>query len=408
MRVFFIIIVLFVAAVAMAVSARFDPGNVVFFYPPYRVDLSLNLFVGFAIVLFAVFYAVLRLMRNTVQLPQRVAQYRLRQREKRAYRALRSALQAYFEGRYGHAEKQAQESQELPEAAGLSYLVAARSAHRMSEFARRDEWLRRADAVGGLRTARLMTEAECLVDARDGTRALEVVAQLHAAGARHIQSLRLALKANQYAAQWDEVLRLLRVLNKRDAIHPAAARQIKIVAYRALLDARVSDGYSLIAFWQDVPQVDRRVPDIALAAAQCFNRAELGFQARMILESVLVQEWDPRLVAEFGRCIEQNSNSQIERAERWFASRPGDASLQYALGMLCVRAGLWGKAQIYLNGALSDDRDGSLAGCIHLQMARMFESIGDKEEAATHFREAALAPDGLALPDTSTGARSGV
>lgn len=390
MRIFFIIIVLFAAAVGVALSARFDPGNVVFFYPPYRVDLSLNLFVGFAILFFAVLYAALRLIRNTVQLPQRVAQYRLRQREKRAYRALRGALQAYFEGRYGHAEKQAQEAQGLPEAAGLSSLVGARAAHRMSEFTRRDEWLRRADSAGGLRTARLMTEAECLVDARDSARALDVVSQLHAAGARHIQSLRLALKANQYAAQWDEVLRLLRMLNKRDAIHPAAAHQIKIVAYRALLDARTSDGYSLIAFWQDVPQPDRRLPDIALAAAQAFNRAQLGYQARMILEPALAQVWDARLVEEFGHCVEQNSNSQIERAERWLASHPGDASLQYALGMLCVRAGLWGKAQIYLNGALSDDRETSLAGRVHLEMARMFESIGDKEEAATHFREAAL------------------
>jgi HemY protein len=403
MRFFLIVVVLFAAAVGLALALSADPGNVVVFYPPYRIDLSLNLFLLIELAMFVVVYGIIRLARGTVQMPQRVATYRQRQSEKRASRALRAALQAHFEGRYGHAEREADEAQELAETAGLAALVAARSAHRMREYARRDEWLRRAEADPALRAARLMTEAECLVDAHDGKRALAVVEQLHAAGARHIQSLRLALKAHQYAGDWDAVLRLLRTLNKRDALHPTAARQIKTLAYRGLFAARGDDAHALLGLWQTVPQVDRRISDVALVAAQAFNAAGLGPQARAVIESALASEWDSRLAEEYARSGHnrdatsaggEDARGQIERAERWTRERPDEPSAFYALGALCARENLWGKAQTALRDALERSPEPRLATAIHVELGRVFEQIGETERAREAFRAAALVASG--------------
>jgi len=391
MRAYFIGLLAFALAVGLALSAKFDPGNVVFFFPPYRVDLSINLFAVIAFVTFLVLFAIVRVAQKTMQLPARVADYRQRQREKRAFKALRGALQAFFEGRYGHAEAQARDALQLTEAAGLASLIAALSAHRMTEYVRRDEWLRRADSFAGLRAARLMTEAECLVDAHDGARALDAVSQMHAAGARHIQSLRLALKANQYAGHWEEVLRLLKTLGKRGGVHPVAARHIRAAAYRALLDVKGADSHGLRAFWHEVPAADRRIPDVALVAARAFNANGQGGTARSILEDALSLEWDPRLVGAYAECVEDGSLAQIDMAERWLSSHPSDAYLEYVLGVLCIREKLWGKARSYLEAALKDARDDVLAGRIHVEMARMFETLGDAPLAAHHFREAALA-----------------
>jgi len=411
MRFFLIGVVVFAAAVGLALGLSADPGNVVLFYPPYRIDLSLNLFLLIEVVAFVVVYALIRVAKKTVQMPQKVALYRQRQSEKRASRALRSALQAHFEGRYGHAEREAEDAQELPETAGLAALVAARSAHRMREYGRRDEWLRRAESDPGLRAAKLMTEAECLVDARDGTRALAVVEQLHAAGARHIQSLRLGLKAHQYAGEWDAVLKLLRTLNKRDALHPAAARQIKTLAYRALFAARGDDSHALLALWQSVPNVDKRIGDVALVAAQAFNAAGLGYQARVVIENALVAEWDPRLAEEYARSGDETVNAlfagqgrgreggaaaedarpQIERAERWTREHPDDASAFYALGALCAREKLWGKALKALGSALELSPDARLLTAINVELGRVYEQIEDPDKSREHFRAAALA-----------------
>ncbi len=407
MRFSLIGLLVFAAAVGLALTLSTDPGNVVVFYPPYRIDLSLNLFLLIEIVAFVLVYGLIRLAKKTVQMPQRVALYRQRQSEKRASRALRSALQAHFEGRYGHAEREAEGAQELPETAGLAALIAARSAHRMREYGRRDEWLRRAEADSGLRAAKLMTEVECLVDAREGTRALNVVEQLHAAGARHIQSLRLALKAHQYAGDWDAVLRLLRTLNKRDALHPAAARQMKTVAYRALFAARGDDPQALIGLWQSVPGGDKRVADVALVAARAFNAAALGYQARLVIENAIASEWDPRLAEEYAnsggsrtkpgdkagdgaaRSPSDDPHFQIERAERWVGAHPQDASASYALGALCARERLWGKAQAALKSALALAPDPRLASAIHLELATVYEAIDDAAASLVHYREAA-------------------
>jgi HemY protein len=408
MRYFLIGVVLFAAAVGLALGLSADPGNVVLFYPPYRIDLSLNLFLLIEVVVFVVVYALIRVAKKTVQMPQRVALYRQRQSEKRAWRALRGALQAHFEGRYGHAERDAEEAQELPETAGLAALVAARSAHRMREYGRRDQWLRRAEADPGLRAAKLMTEAECLVDARDGTRALAVVEQLHAAGARHIQSLRLALKAHQYAGEWEAVLRLLRTLNKRDALHPAAARQIKTLAYRALFAARGDDAHALSALWQSVPNADKRIGDVALVAARAFNAASLGYQARVVIEYALLAEWDPRLAEEYARSGDvvvnalvaqgrgrepgaDDSRPQIERAERWTREHPDDASAFFALGALCAREKLWGKALKALGTALELSPDARLLAALHFELGRVYEQIEAPDKSREHFRAAALA-----------------
>ncbi|MGE8510998.1 MAG: heme biosynthesis protein HemY, partial [Paraburkholderia terricola] len=43
---------LFAVAVVLAVVGRFDTGQVLLIYPPYRVDISLNLFVVGLVVLF--------------------------------------------------------------------------------------------------------------------------------------------------------------------------------------------------------------------------------------------------------------------------------------------------------------------------------------------------------------------
>src|SRR5450830_477316 len=128
MRLFLWLLALMAAAIGIAVTARFNPGNVVLFYPPYRVDLSLNFFVLLQVLLFVLLYLLVRAVRATVRMPAQVAAYRYRKRERDSNKGLREALKALFEGRFGHAEKAALRAAELDENAGLAALIGARAA----------------------------------------------------------------------------------------------------------------------------------------------------------------------------------------------------------------------------------------------------------------------------------------
>jgi HemY protein len=383
------------AAIGIAVTARFNPGNVVFFYPPHRIDLSLNLFVVLAALLFLLLHWLVRAINATLGMPQRVAAYRQRKREREGNRGLRDALKALFEGRFGHAEKAAMRAAELPENAGLAALIGARAAHRMREPVRRDAWLAGVVHDNALKTARLMTVTELRVDEHQPEQALEAVSELNASGQRHIHALQWSLKANQQARNWPEVLRLARILDKRKALHPALSSRLHEMAYEALLSEGTHDAESIRRLWATVPLEDRRKPYVAQQAAAAFNARGLHDEARVIAEDALKANWDDRLVRAYRESAGPAGSpallAQIENCESWMKERPHDAELALTLGSLCLRQKLWGKAQLYLEQALSNVTDPAMVQEAHLKLAQMHEALGQPEEAAAHFRQCALA-----------------
>jgi len=395
MRIFLWLLVLVATAVGLAVSARFNPGNVVLFYPPYRVDLSLNFFLLLLILLFVLVYGLLNAIRVTQQMPARVAQYRRGKRERESNKALREALKSLFEGRFGHSQKAAARASELPENAGLAALIGARAAHRLRQPDKRDAWLSRAEENQTLRTARLMTSIELLVDEDRPEAALDAVKELNQNGTRHIHALQLALKANQRAKNWPEVLHLTRSLDKNRALHPALSQRLKELAYEDLLADRSLDVEALRRVWSDVPADDRSKPPIALRAADAFNARGLHEEASVLIEKALAKDWDERLVRAYRESAAAEGSAallaQIERCEQWLNQRPNDAELALTLGTLCLRQNLWGKAQRHLEQALSDATEADSARDAHLKLAQLHESLGHAEQAALHYRQCALA-----------------
>jgi HemY protein len=388
-------LILFGLAVGLALGARFNVGNVVFFYPPYRIDLSLNFFLLLLALLFLTLYLLLGAIRATQRMPGRVAAYRREKREREGNRALRDALKALFEGRFGHAEKASARAAACPDNAGLSALIAARAAHRMSQFERRDTWLARAQSEAGLRIARLMTAIELSVDGHQPENALEAVNELNASGTRHIHALRLALRANQRAKNWPEVLRLVHLLDKRNALHSALSRRLRELAYEDMLSIQTHDAESIERAWLDIPAQDRVQASVAVRAVKAFNAAGLHDQARAAVEKALAFEWDDRLVRAYGESAAAEGSpallAQIERCEDWARVRPTDPELALALGTLCLRQKLWGKAQRHLEQALSDATESGTVREAHLKLAQLHEALGQTEQAASHYRQCALA-----------------
>lgn len=393
MRFFLWLLVLLATAIGLAVTARFNPGNVVLFYPPYRVDLSLNFFLLLTALVFLLVYAVIEAVRSTRDMPRKVASYRREKREREGNQALRDALKALFEGRFGHAEKAAARAAQSPDNAGLAALIGARAAHWMRQITRRDAWLAQAAATPALKAARLMTALELLVDEHQSEQALATVEELNASGTRHIHAQRLALKANQYAQNWPEVLRLTRALDKNHALHPSLSNRLRELAYADLLSVKPHDAESLRASWQAIPADDRLRAFVAVRAADAFNSRGLTDDARTLVEKALAAQWDERLVRAYRNCAAPAASStllaQIERCEAWSAVHPNDAQLALTLGTLCLRQKLWGKAQRHLEQALAHAADTVTRREAHLELAQLHEALDHADEAASHYRQSA-------------------
>ena len=387
---------LFAAAIGLAVLARFNPGNVVLFYPPYRVDLSLNFFLFLLTSGFALLFFLINTIRSTLDMPSRVSLYRLEKRQRESGRALLEALKAYLEGRYGQAEKSAARATQLPENEGLAALLAARSAHRLQQAGRRDAWLLQSQKDPALRNARLMTTIELLgEESRDSDGALLALEELNASGIRHIQALRLALRVNQHKRNWQEVLRLVRLLDKRQALHPALSQRLRDLSYESLLPTAAHDVDTLKNFWAKVPASDRTSPATAVVAASAYMSIGLQQDAASIIEKALAVNWDSRLLKAYRLCAAPEGSAtllaQIEFCENCLRAHPNDAELSLTLGAFCLRQKLWGKAQRHLDHALSDASERSTIQESHLRLGQLHEALNQPEVAANHYRQCAIA-----------------
>ena len=210
----------------------------------------------------------MRAVSATVRLPRQVREYRLARRREKARATLLEALQEYFAGRYARAEQAASASIQLGEHVRLSAVLAARAAHELRGYDRRDAYLAQAAGTNPEEDLpRIVTEAELLLEQRQYQEALE---RLKALPRKHTAALRLELKAQQQARNWEQVLLLAGELEKRNAFDAVQADQIRRYALAENLKRQALDSRSLEEAWRKVPQQERTNRRVAAAAAQCF------------------------------------------------------------------------------------------------------------------------------------------
>jgi HemY protein len=163
------------------------------------------------------------------------------------------------------------------------------------------------------------------------------------------------LRALQGAGRYAEIPPLVDQLVKRKVYGVREGEFVRAAAHAQELAARVLDGEGLRAYWAKLSDAEQRMPKIARAAARSFIALGGDREAAELLGRSLEREWNSDLVALYAQCRPADGAPQLEQAERWLALHSGDATLLYALGVLCERAQLWGKAQTYLEASLALD-----------------------------------------------------
>jgi HemY protein len=384
---------LFILATALAILGRIDDGHVMIIVAHQRIDFPLNLLVVAVVVGFIAFYTLLRFVRNIWTMPGRVAAYRQRARIAKGQAALRDAIGNLFAGRFPRAEKAARDATLLPENIEAASLIGATAAHRMHEFERRDAWLADIESRDW-QDARLTAKADMCADARDADGALAALSEMQAQGARRIYAQQIALRAHQQLKHWGEVLRLVKTLEKREAIHAAVAVRLRQLAGENLLRECRHNPDALIECWNNLPETEKTSPRLAELAAGLLVELERHGPARRIVEDALEHSWEPRLLRRYADCAGKEPLALIQRAEAWQRDHSEDPDLLFVLGRLCLQQQLWGKAQAFLDGALKlteQSGDTALRARLHRTLAQLHEELGNRELAGEHYRACALA-----------------
>lgn len=413
---------LFAAAVAFTIAAH-NPGYVLLVYPPYRIELSLTLFVVLLLLAFVSGYGLVRLTVGVLGMPAYVRNFRSDRAQAKARKLLDEELGAFFEGRYADSEKAANRAMELGESSTLHSIIAARSAHELHEFKKRDAYMSAAEGKTiGDTSMRLMTSGKFLLDQRDPRGALAALQELRDKGVKgHIGALSLELKAHRLAGNWDDVLNVLYQLEKRAGIDATLASQFRQQAWLGKIREQ-KDLAGVKACLKNMPADFKRRSKIAAAAARAliqYGRDSLAQPshnkvrqsvtsqrldgidtggrrgvsdgsaitlAQQLLTDSLNAQWDSELVALYGDCLSGDVVAQIEQAEKWLALHSQDAGLLLALGKLCLHQKLWGKAQNYLDASNSI----MPSHAAYTALGQLAERLG-KSDVALKYQQSAMA-----------------
>lgn len=385
MRALLAFLLLAAAAITAALFARYNTGYALFVAPPYRLEISLNAFVILAFLGFFLFYLLLRFAARLAALPGEVRESRSRQQVERARNRQDAALIALLEGRFGKARQFADEALAVAHSGGLPALIGARAALEMHDFAAAKELLARAEAqVASLAVPRLMLEAELALAQGRSADALGTLAQLKREAGSHTAALRLELRTLAAAGRHAEVPPIIDQLVKRKVFDTAQGEMLRASAHAEALAALSTDAAGLRDYWNRLPEPERTQPKVARAAARSFIVLGGDREAAEIIARSLDRYWDSELAALYAECRTPNPTRQLEMAERWLLQHNQDATLLHALGRLCERAQLWGKAQTYFEASIALD-DGWMS---RVALGEMLARLGRRDEANAHLAAA--------------------
>jgi HemY protein len=409
------LLILFAIAVAGALFAGNNQGTVTLFWPPYRIDLSLNLVLLLLVGAFFIVHTAIGALSALFDLPRQALRWRTQQKERAMHASLLDALSHLIAGRYIRARKSAgtvleQEASltsagQKPANAGqlraIAHLLAAESAQALQDRPGREEHLRAALEQASARDAQetrdgaLLRAARWALEDREPGAAIELLKGLPLGAGRRTVALRTRLRASRQAGKPLEALETARLLAKHHAFSPVAGGSI----VRGLAIDLLNGAYDVAQLqrtWNLLEPTERLMPEVAIHAAQRLTtlRGEAALAREWLLPAWDQQaQLDSRLRVKLVCALEEGFDSldagwlaRIEAAQK---ANPRDATLQYLAGMACLKRQLWGKAQQLLMQAALGLQDASLHRKAWRALAELAEQREDAQAAAQAWKRAA-------------------
>lgn len=371
-------------AIGVSLLAAENTGYVLIKTPSYRLETSLNFLIVIVSFSFILLHFGLRLIQYTRRLPATVRAYKEALRIKKGRAALTQSLHALSEGQYSDAEKLAEKALDSGEDAAVSALVAARAAHKRRDKIKRDYFLAEAERHSPNHLLGcLLTHAEMLLDDQQYHQALTMLQRLEKIQANYQPALAIELKVQTRLKNWERVLTILKLLENADVIELIRFREIKLQAQQAMIKRLANDLSGLTNYWKKLSEDDRFNERLVITIAPLLMQHSAYDLAAEILEMNLTKAWSTQLVRLHGNCVTSTPTKQLQQAEFWLMNHHEDADLLEALGKICVRLQLWGKATSYYEASLSLEPTAAR----HVALAKLLEEKGQITLANQHYRE---------------------
>ena len=386
---FFISLLIVAILVLLAVLfVQDDPGFVLIKYADFSLETSLA-FGIVAVVAGGLFIQiVLRILLAIWRLPVTLAKGSEHRRLEKSRKLLNLGLIDLAEGRFKQAETNLLKLIEFAENPLINYLAAARAAQQLSKFDQRDNYLKLAHDVRPEAAIAIgVTQAELQLASSQSERALATLMHLRTLAPRHDYVLKLLAKVYIRIQEWSLLFELLPEIRKKKLFKDEQLNELELKTYTGCLDeAAVKEDDSLDRAWSRIPKVNQAQAALILHYIGLVNRYSRNSK---LIEQIVVksinQQWNTDLLDYYGRLAVDDSSSQLNIAEKWLQDYGTSDVLLLALGRICIRLKLWGKAQNYLEASIGVRANAD--SCLELANLLNKEALHEPIKACKYYRQ---------------------
>lgn len=386
----FIIGLLFlVIAVLLAVLfVQKDPGFVLIKYLDFSLETSLAFGVVAIAVIGLVIQILFRILLTIWRLPRTLAKSAENRRIEKSRKLLNQGLIDLAEGRFEQSEINLMKMIDFTENPLLNYLAAARAAQQLTRYDQRDNYLKNAhDARPEAETAIGVTQAELQLTSGQTERALATLSHLRTVAPKHDYVLKLLARVYYQLEEWAKLCEMLPEVRRKKLFHEEKLLDYETMAFNGCLEsAAEQDAVTLDKTWSKLPKSFQTKADLILRYIDLLKRYQKDTkQIQQIVVKSINQQWDNQLVNFYGQLEVEDTTFQLATAEKWLKEYGSNHVLLLALGRICIRLKLWGKAQNYLEASIGSQAQAE--SCYELANLFKREELNNPEKACTYYQQ---------------------
>jgi HemY protein len=350
------LLILIIAVLGAYLFVKEDPGFLLVKYGDYSIETSLAFGIIAVAIISLLIHFLFKLIVGIWHIPLSVKRQSKNRRFTKSRKLLNQGLIDLAEGRFAQAENNLIKLVDYSENPLLHYLAAARAAQQQGKHDARDSYLKAAhEAKPEAEIAIGVTQAELQLSHHQDEQALATLTHLRSIAPRHDHLIRLIAKVHYQLEDWRALAELLPDIRKKKLLKDEKLKAMEIVAYKGFLDISAdTDNRSILDLaWDKVPKVVQADADILIHCVRLYNKAnwQLAGAEQLIVKS-LDRHWHDGLIETYGELSPIDATNQLKQAEKWLADYGENENLLLALGRICIRAKLWGKAQGYLEASI--------------------------------------------------------
>lgn len=384
MKRFILYFLILVVSIWIGVKIFHNPGYVLITNQDWVIETTLWFAILSAFLTLLFLYFLIRLLSNTLHVPERLQRWRIKQRSKKSRGLLNFATDDLLRGNWKEAEKQFVKSTKDNQSALLGYLGAARAAYGRKLFTRGNHYLTRARSrCPAMQLGIDIALAKLQMSEGLYVQALNVLLRIRTDHPKQRHLLELITQCYIQLSDWDNLYKLLPDIRKARVFDEQKLASLEKEIYLHFAKHSITNYDSLHQWWKKIPSALQVEPEILAVYTYYLNEFDHSEEAEKLLRHYLNKHWHEQLYDQYVSINSPTPSKQIAFTEKFLALMPNNPNVLRGMAKLCLKNQLWGQAKDYLEQSIKLEKSKESYRLLGLVM----EKLGDTESALDNYRK---------------------